>query len=226
MCGRFQLSVKGKHISERFNVEVFDEKYSPSYNCAPSTNLAVITNTEPEKLSYFKWGLIPFWAKDPKIGNKLINARSESLSEKASFKTAFAKRRCLIPANGFYEWKRDGKEKTPYRIFIKSEDIFAMAGIWEIWKDAEGKAIKTFSIITTLPNSLMKNIHNRMPVILNKNDEKAWLFENDTSFLKKLLKPADPEIMRAYQISSKVNSPANNSPELIKEISDGQNSLF
>lgn len=226
MCGRFQLSVKGKHISERFNIEVFDDKYSPSYNCAPSQNLAVITNTKPEKLNYFKWGLIPFWSKDPKIGNKLINARSESLTEKASFKTAFAKRRCLIPANGFYEWKRDGKEKIPYRIFIRSEDIFAMAGIWEIWKDAKGKQVNTFSIITTTPNSLMKTIHNRMPVILNKNDEKAWLFENDPSFLKTLLKPYDPDIMGAYQISSMVNSPANNSPELIEEVKDGQNKLF
>jgi putative SOS response-associated peptidase YedK len=226
MCGRFQLSVKGKHISERFNVEVFDEKYSPSYNCAPSQQLAVITNAEPEKLSYFKWGLIPFWSKDPKIGNKLINARSESISEKASFKTAFAKRRCLIPANGFYEWKKDGKEKTPYRIFLKNEEIFAMAGIWEIWKDAEGKALNTFSIITTTPNSLMKNIHNRMPVILNKNDEKAWLFESDPSYLQTLLKPYDQNIMNAYQISSKVNSPVNNSFEIIKEVDDGQNKLF
>lgn len=226
MCGRFQLSVKGKHISERFNVEVFDEKYSPSYNCAPSQNLAVITNEEPEKLNYFKWGLIPFWSKDPKIGSKLINARAESISEKASFKTAFAKRRCLIPANGFYEWKRDGKDKTPYRIFLRSEDIFAMAGIWEAWKDAEDKTLNTFSIITTAPNSLMKTIHNRMPVILNKNDEKAWLFENDPSFLKTLLQPAESDIMNAYQISSKVNSPANNSPELIEEIEAGQKKLF
>lgn len=226
MCGRFQLSVKGKHISERFNVEVFDEKYSPSYNCAPSQKLAVITNAEPEKLSYFKWGLIPFWSKDPKIGNKLINARSESISEKSSFKTAFTRRRCLIPANGFYEWKKDGKEKTPYRIFLKSENIFAMAGIWETWKDSEDRELNTFSIITTKPNSLMKNIHNRMPVILDINDEKAWLFENDPSFLQTLLKPYDPNFMSAYQISSKVNSPANNSSELIEEIENGQNKLF
>ncbi|PLX09216.1 MAG: hypothetical protein C0598_11925 [Marinilabiliales bacterium] len=226
MCGRFQLSVKGKHISERFNVEVFDEKYSPSYNCAPSQNLPVITNTEPEQLNYFKWGLIPFWSKDPKIGNKLINARAESISEKASFKNAFAKRRCLIPANGFYEWKREGKNKTPYRIFVKTEDIFAMAGIWEIWKDAENKPIKTFSIITTSPNSLMKDIHNRMPVILNKNDEKAWLFEDEPAFLKKLMQPYNPEEMQAYKISSEINSPANNKPDLIKEFKGGQSELF
>ena len=135
MCGRFQLSVKGKHISERFNVEVFDEMYSPSYNCAPSQKLPIITNAEPEKLNFFKWGLVPFWSKDPKIGFKLINARAENLLEKPAFKTAFKQRRCLVPANGFYEWKKAGKQKIPFRIFLKSEEIFAIAGIWETWKN-------------------------------------------------------------------------------------------
>jgi putative SOS response-associated peptidase YedK len=217
MCGRFQLSVKGKHISERFNVEVFHEKYSPSYNCAPSQNLAVITNREPERLSFFKWGLVPFWAKDPKTGFKLINARAESLSDKASFKTAFSKRRCLIPANGFYEWKKTGKQKTPYRIFLKTEEIFAMAGIWETWKDAGNNDLNTFSIITTPPNALMKNIHHRMPAILSKNDERAWLFENDTDYLKTLLTPFDTDKMKAYTVSNKVNSPANNNAAIIEE---------
>lgn len=226
MCGRFQLSVKGKHISERFNVEVFDEKYSPSYNCAPSQNLAVISNKKPNELSFFKWGLIPFWAKDPKIGNKLINARAESLSEKASFKSAFSKRRCLIPANGFYEWKRDGKRKTPYRIFVKSEELFAMAGLWEKWKDAEDKPINSFTIITTEPNSLMKNIHNRMPVILNKTDEQAWLHETNADYLKTLLNKYSAEDMAAYTISDKVNSPANNSPDLIEEFNSQPPTLF
>lgn len=226
MCGRFQLSVKGKHISERFNVEVFDEKYSPSYNCAPSQNLAVISNKKPNELSFFKWGLIPFWAKDPKIGNKLINARAESLSEKASFKSAFSKRRCLIPANGFYEWKRDGKRKTPYRIFVKSEELFAMAGLWEKWKDAEDKPINSFTIITTEPNSLMKNIHNRMPVILNKTDEQAWLHETNADYLKTLLNKYSAEDMAAYTISDKVNSPANNSPDLIEEFNSEPPTLF
>jgi len=217
MCGRFQLSVKGKHISERFNVEVFDEKYSPSYNCAPSQKLPVITNQEPEKLNYLKWGLVPFWSKDPKIGFKLINARSESILEKPAFKTAFSQRRCLIPANGFYEWKKQGKQKIPYRIFLKTEEIFAIAGIWETWKDAEGLPLQTFSIITTSPNSLMMGIHNRMPVILNKFDEQAWLYEKDVTYLKKLLQPFDSSKMEAYTISEKVNLPLNNGPELIEK---------
>ncbi|HJN05505.1 MAG TPA: SOS response-associated peptidase, partial [Bacteroidales bacterium] len=127
MCGRFQLSVKGKQISERFNVEVFDELYKPNYNCAPSQKLPVITNDQPHSLSYFRWGLIPFWAKDPKLGYRNINTRSETISSKPSFKNAFKKRRCLIPANGFYEWRKD-ENKTPFRIFFKNEKLFALAG--------------------------------------------------------------------------------------------------
>jgi len=225
MCGRFQLSVKGKQISERFNVEVFDELYSPSYNCAPSQKLPVITNAEPEKLNYFKWGLVPFWSKDPKIGFKLINARAESILEKPAFKTAFSQRRCLIPANGFFEWKKHGKQKIPFRIFLKSEEIFAIAGIWETWNDAENKPLDTFSILTTSSNLLMKGIHNRMPVILNKNDEQAWLFEKDEIYLKKLLQPFDELKMDAYQISDKVNSPHNNGVEIIDKFVRSQSSL-
>lgn len=215
MCGRFQLSVKGKHISERFNIEVFDEFYKPNFNCAPSQKLPVITNTEPAKLSYFKWGLIPFWAKDPKIGYKLINTRAETILEKPSFKNAFKKRRCLIPANGFYEWKKDAN-KTPYRIFLKQEKLFTMAGIWETWKDAEDKEVFSFSIITTTPNRLMDNIHNRMPVILKEEDENKWLNEKDEKALQKLLDPFDPDKMDAYTISKSVNSPANNFVEIIE----------
>ncbi len=225
MCGRFQLSVKGKQISERFNVEVFDEMYSPSYNCAPSQKLPVITNNDPEKLNYFKWGLVPFWSSDPKIGFKLINARAENILEKPSFKTAFSHRRCLIPANGFFEWKKQGKQKIPYRIFLKTEEIFAIAGIWEAWKDTEGTVLNSFSIITTSPNKLMQDIHSRMPVILNQHDEQAWLFEKDETYLKNLLQPFDASKMDAYQVSSKLNSPANNSSEIIERVENVQGRL-
>jgi len=225
MCGRFQLSVKGKQISERFNIEVFDELYSPSFNCAPSQLLPIITNKEPEKLNYFKWGLVPFWSKDPKIGFKLINARSESILEKPAFKTAFSQRRCLIPANGFFEWKKEGEQKIPHRIFLKTEEIFAIAGIWETWKDAEGKLLNTFSIITTSPNKLMLDIHNRMPVILNKHDEQAWLFEKDETYLKSLLQPFDASKMDAYQISDKINLPQNNGIEIIEKYITPQGNL-
>lgn len=226
MCGRFQLSVKGRHISERFNVEVFDEFYKPNYNCAPSQKLPVITNQEPDKLSFFKWGLIPFWSKDPKIGYKLINTRSESITEKPSFKNAFKKRRCLIPANGFYEWRKD-ENKTPFRIFLKSEEIFSMAGIWETWKDGKGRPVHTFSIITTSPNSLMKKIHNRMPVILSPDSEKIWLHSKDESELQNLLRPFDENEMATYPVSKKVNSPANNDNSIILPVEEQeQGSLF
>lgn len=226
MCGRFQLSVKGKQISERFNVEVFDEFYKPNYNCAPSQKLPIITNTEPSKLSYFKWGLIPFWAKDPKIGNKLINTRAETIMEKPSFKNAFKKRRCLIPANGFYEWKKD-TNKTPYRIFLKNNDLFAMAGIWETWKDAEDRPVFSFSIITTGPNQLISDIHNRMPVILPKKHEHDWLHEEDGVLLKKFLIPFESEKMDAYAISKIVNSTSMNSGKIIEPVVvDEQDTLF
>ena len=220
MCGRFQLSVKGKQISERFNVEVFDEMYKPCYNCAPSQNLAVITNAERSRLNFFRWGLIPFWAKDPKIGFGLINARAESLAEKPAFRNAFQKRRCLIPANGFYEWKKD-TDKTPYRIFLKDDELFAMAGIWETWKDAGGRPVHSFSIITTKANPLVEKIHDRMPVILRPQDEEAWLKKENVNALKKLLVPFEAGTMEAYPVSRKVNSPKNDGPEII--LPEGKN---
>ncbi len=226
MCGRFQLSVKGKQISERFNVEVFDEFYKPNYNCAPSQKLPVITNTEQNKLSYYKWGLVPFWAKDPKIGYKLINARAETILEKPSFNNALKNRRCLVPANGFYEWKKD-KNKTPYRIFLKTENIFSMAGIWETWNDAENRPMHTFSIITTEANELIESIHNRMPVILSPEDENNWLNNEDVQSLQKLLIPFDSLKMTTYTVSNKVNSPKNKTEEIILPVEySNENTLF
>lgn len=226
MCGRFQLSVKGKQISERFNVEVFDEMYKPTYNAAPSQKLAVIINTEPGKLNFFKWGLIPFWAKDPRIGNKLINTRAETITEKPAFKNALIKRRCLVPANGFYEWRKS--DKTPFRIFLKTDELFAMAGIWETWKDAEGRPINSFSIITTTPNAIMEKLHNRMPVILSPENEADWLHETNIDKLKNLLVPFNSKNMDAYPVSTKVNSPANNSEEIVQKVDEtgGQQSIF
>jgi putative SOS response-associated peptidase YedK len=225
MCGRFQLSVKGKQISERFNVEVFDELYKPSYNCSPSQKLPIITNEHPEKLSFYNWGLIPFWAKDPKIGMRNINTRVETIGEKPSFKNAFKKRRCIIPANGFYEWKKDAN-KTPFRFYLKNEELFAFAGIWEKWKDAENKEYNTFSIITTSANKVVSGIHNRMPVILNPEFELTWLTEKNEQNLLNMLAPFNPNKMDTYIISKEVNSPLNNSPEIIIKADDGQTTLF
>lgn len=213
MCGRFSFAFTDKIIEERFDVDIEKDDFIPRYNCAPSQNLAVITNENPRKLSYYKWGFVPFWAKDISKGIKMINAKAETIFEKPAFHNAIKSRRCLIPADSFYEWKHD-KEKTPYRILMKDESPFAIAGIWEIWNDAEGKPFFTFSIITTEANDFMKDIHHRMPVILCAANEKKWLASKNTDEINSLMKPFQSEQMKAYPISKLVNSPVNNSAEI------------
>jgi putative SOS response-associated peptidase YedK len=219
MCGRFSFSPLVKIIEDRFDVKVDSTRYKPRYNSAPSQELTVISNQNPGELSFYRWGLIPFWAKDKSIGNKMINAKAETIAEKPSFKNSLKLKRCLVLSDGFYEWKKiSQKEKIPYRIILKDEPLFAMAGIWDSWKDAEGNSINSFAIITTTPNKLMENIHSRMPAILEKEDEKLWLTEDDPAFLLSLLKPYPDEAMTAFPVSKLVNSPANDSPELIKPV--------
>jgi len=213
MCGRFSFALSDKIIEELFDVDIEQDDLIPRYNCAPSQMLAVITNENQKKLSFLKWGLIPFWAKDMSIGSKMINAKAETILEKPSYKKPFKSRRCLVPADSFYEWKQD-KEKNPYRILMKDERPFAMAGIWDKWRDAEGNEINSFSIITTEANDLMKGIHHRMPVILPFSEEKNWLNSDDVSFLCSLLNPYNAQEMQAYAISKLVNNPRNDNQEL------------
>lgn len=213
MCGRYSFAVEDELIWERFGVSVRSAIYKARYNCAPSQELAVITNQDPAELQFFRWGLIPFWAKDPLIGNKLINSKAETIAEKPSFRHAFRKRRCLVPADGFYEWKKNGT-KVPYRIILGGGSPFAMAGIWESWTSPGGATIHSFSIITTEPNELMAPIHNRMPVILMPDDEKRWLYEDNETHLQELLKPYPSKLMKVFPVSSLVNSPHNDSPEV------------
>jgi len=219
MCGRYSFAVEDALIRERFGVSVRSAIYKARYNCAPSQTLAVITNRDPGNLQMFRWGLIPFWAKDPAIGNRLINARAETLPEKPSFRSAFSRQRCLIPADGFYEWKA-GAVKTPYRITLKEGEPFAMAGLWDRWMDPEGKEIHSFTIITTGPNSLMSMIHNRMPVILHREDEQLWLAESPVTLLADLLKSYPASGMRAYPVSPLVNSPRNDTPEILVPVGE------
>ena len=224
MCGRFTLTATVDQLIDRFDVEFFlqEEEYVPNFNVAPSQSvLAVINNGSQNKMGFLRWGLIPPWAKDMSIGYKMINARAETLSEKPSFRNAYKKKRCLIVADSFYEWKRsDSKNKTPMRIKLKSNELFAMAGLWEKWQSPEGKTFYSCSVITTLPNELVQNIHDRMPVILKPEDEKYWLDPSitDTSKLHHLLKPLEQDLMEAYEVSPLVNSPKNNSIELIQRI--------
>ncbi|MEH7072724.1 SOS response-associated peptidase [Neobacillus drentensis] len=224
MCGRFTLTATFEEIIDRFDIQAFidQENYQPSYNIAPSQAvLAVINDGSSNRMGFLKWGLVPPWAKDPAIGHKLINARAETLTEKPSFRTPFKKKRCLVIADSFYEWKRhEDKSKKPMRIKLKSDDMFAMAGIWEAWKSPVGKTLYTCSVITTEPNALMKDIHDRMPVILKPDDEKIWLNPSvsDPHELNKLLVPFDETLMETYEVSSLVNSPKNNSIGLIQKI--------
>lgn len=222
MCGRFIISKKIEDITERFHVDVDAEQYKIIYNAAPSQNLPVITNANPNQISFFKWGLIPFWSKDPSVGNKMINARAEGILEKASFKNPMKSKRCLVVSDGFYEWKKIGKSKQPYRICLKDENLFAYAGLWDVWKDASGKSISTFTIITTEANVLMQDLHHRMPVILDKERERIWLnTEVEPTELLQILKPFPSEKMKLHKVSTLVNSPVNNVPEVMEQFQEG-----
>ena len=223
MCGRYSLFADFRIIEERFGEATFDEEdYEESYNIAPSQMvLSVINDGKKNRLGYLKWGLVPPWAKDSKIGFKMINARAETVHEKPSFREAFKKRRCLIVADSFYEWKRTEERKIPMRIKMKNDELFAMAGLWESWKDDKGDLVHTCTILTTEPNDLMSSIHDRMPVILKQEDEQKWLNPSlkHMDELRPLLIPLDDGLLEAYEVSDKVNSPKNNVPELIEKVS-------
>lgn len=219
MCGRFSIIKKAEDIQSRFSIKAGLEDHQPVYNAAPGMRLGVITNKNPERLEMYKWGLVPYWAKDVSIGYKMINARSETLAEKPSFRNFLKSKRCLVPADGFYEWKKDGKAKQPFRIFLRDESLFAFAGLWDSWNDPEGNTLHSFTIITTSANALMTPIHDRMPVILFPENEKLWLDSSASQDqLLSLLKPYPAELMDCYKISSLVNSPVNNSPEVLDRI--------
>jgi putative SOS response-associated peptidase YedK len=202
-------------ILERFGLRVRTAIYKARYNCAPTQNLAVIANEAPDELRFYRWGLIPSWAKEASIGSKLINARAETLAEKPSFRQAFRSRRCLVPATGFYEWKRDAG-KTPYHVRMKNGDPFCFAGLWEQWKDPAGEEVRSFTIITTTPNSLMAPIHDRMPVILSRQDEARWLSPLPGPSLEEMLRPFQAQMMEAYPVTKRVNSPANDIPQILE----------
>lgn len=211
-----------KKLAERFGFEPLSTEFHPRYNIAPGQEVPVVRRSSPKILEFMHWGLIPSWAKDKKIGYKMINARAESLLEKPSFKRPFQRRRCLVPTDGFYEWKKnEGKEgKIPYRITMKNRELFAFAGLWDIWRDPEGSELHSFTIITTEANELLKPIHNRMPVILRPEAEEAWLdIEGmEIASLQKLLKPYASKELLAYPVGKLVNSPRNDSPQCIQEV--------
>ena len=218
MCGRFTLTADAKKLAESFVDFTPPRENPPRYNIAPSQPVAVVANTGDNKIDFFVWGLIPSWAKDPKIGNKLINARSETLAEKPSFRTAYRRRRCLILTDGFYEWRKNpDKTKTPMYIQLESQEPFAFAGLWEQWYSPHGDEVLSCTIITTQPNEFMSQIHNRMPVILPPEAYARWLdpAEQKPDTLQPLLKSYPAEEMAAYPVSTQVNNPRNDVPDCI-----------
>lgn len=221
MCGRYTITVTMDELMLRyFTNETTIVHYAPKYNAAPMQYIpAVIHNGKHNKLGELRWGLVPSWAKDDKSGSKMINARAESLLEKASFKNLVSSRRCVIPADGFYDWKPQKGGKQPLRITLRDGKLFSMAGLYDIWMDQSGNKLSTCTIITTESNSLMAEIHDRMPVILTPEAETAWLdrHNHDIPSLMKLLRPYDSEQMRAYPVSPAVGNVRNDYKELIKE---------
>ncbi|MEK5464084.1 SOS response-associated peptidase [Paenibacillus sp. FSL R7-0210] len=222
MCGRFTITITLEEILSHYLID--DSKTAtlqPNYNVAPMHNIpAVIATNDGKRLEELRWGLVPFWAKDDKVGSKMINARAETVAQKPAFKRLLKSKRCIIPADGFYEWKKDGSTKQPYRILMSDGNIFSFAGLYDTWEDPEGKKISTCTIITTTPNSLMADIHDRMPVILRSEDKADWLERDndDVESLLKLLRPYDASKMRAYKVPSAGGNVRNNSVELLENI--------
>jgi putative SOS response-associated peptidase YedK len=232
MCGRYRLSRRKQILAEHFEADPVDDDWEPRYNIAPTQVVPVVRQTanSGRELSLLRWGLIPPWATDPSIGFKTINARSETITTTASFRDPFRTQRCLIPADGFYEWKRTGKSKQPFCFAVGDGEIFAFAGLWDRWIDPKGQEIKTCTIITTTPNSNLAGIHDRMPVVLPSGayDSRLNPTMRDTSAALKLLVPY-AGAMRRYPVSTRVNQVENDDAECAKAVeleSPSQRSLF
>jgi putative SOS response-associated peptidase YedK len=232
MCGRITSTFEFGDLRVRWNLNGDFPMYSRRYNIAPEQISSSTENKVPVILRHggenacrlMHWGLIPNWAKDPSVGNRMINARAESLREKPAFKQLVETRRCIVPADGFYEWRKEGKRKVPMWFHLRSSEPFAFAGLWDTWRKPNGNKLDTFTIITTEPNELMRPIHNRMPVILRREDEEQWLDVSRTSFAKSrsLLKPYPDELMYAHDVSQLVNSAKYDGPECIEPVLDDQ----
>jgi putative SOS response-associated peptidase YedK len=221
MCGRYTLAVQLDLIADRFASAAEFTKLAPRFNIAPGQLAPVVVNTDNQRqLRMMKWGLVPSWAKEESIGYKMINARAETLGEKPSFKQALEQRRCIVPADGFYEWRKepDGKSKTPMRIELKDRSLFGFAGLWERWRKPDGDELLTYTIVTTTPNALLETVHNRMPVILTKEAERLWLGTDvkDMLSITALLKPFPADQMEMFPVSREVNNPRTDSPICIE----------
>ncbi len=226
MCGRFALHRSPEQLAAHFGLDEAPP-LADRYNIAPTQPVAIVRlaqNSMDREWALVHWGLIPSWAKDLSLGARMINARAETVAEKPSFRAALKRRRCLVPADGFYEWKPEGRSKQPFYIRMKNEEPFAFAGLWEIWTSPDGGELQSCTVITTEPNELMTNIHDRMPVILAADDYAEWLGNGkdadarEVGKLRHLLRPFDAKLMEAYPVSTQVNSPQNEGAACIKPV--------
>ena len=241
MCGRFTLALSPEELAQLMALDAaldLELGLRPRYNIAPGQDIVAAVQDAPgaeRTARAFKWGLVPNWARDPAVGNRMINARSETASEKPSFREAFQRRRCLIPAEAFFEWQRRGAKKQPWLFRVKDEPGFCMAGLWETWRPPEGDPLHTCTILTTAANDLLRPVHDRMPVILRRDDYERWLTAQPdaTAGLRDLLMPFPADAMEAWPVDTLVNSPRNDGPECVlpmkeppEKDSGGQASLF
>ena len=230
MCGRFTLTLEAEDVNQELDLGPMPADWVAHYNVAPSQPVAVVAEANERKVEWMRWGLIPSWAKDASIGGRLINARSETLTEKPSFRSAFAKRRCLILANGFYEWQKlEGPKPTriPYYFQLTGGRAFAFAGLWETWKSPEGQDLRSCTIITCAANAIVAHIHDRMPVILDRESCWKWLEDRRIPDLQPLLAPYPAEKMITFPVSRLVNDPAHDSKDLVAPVKlPGQASLL
>ena len=236
MCGRSSLTKTEKELEKRFNSTFYSddlERYNPipNYNVTPTTRMPVITNLQPDKFQLFRWGLVPFWTKDIKKIGATINAKIETLEEKPMFKNLVKGQRCIVPMDGFYEWKKlDAKETQPYYISLKDQNVFSVAGLWDSWKSPEGELLFSYTIITMAANEFMSNLHDRMPALLTPNMEKLWLEDNvSTTQLLDILHPYDSDQMKAHKVSRKIGNVRERGKELMEEVeteNDEEPNLF
>jgi putative SOS response-associated peptidase YedK len=233
MCGRYRLSRRKQIIEELFDCDPWEDDWNPRYNIAPTQSVPVIRQ-HPKKpvrhLALMRWGLIPNWAKDSSIAQNTINAKSETAAVKPAFRDPLKLRRCLIPADGFYEWKKTGTSKQPYCFEVNDGELFAFAGLWDGWKDSNGQWVKSRSILTTTPNAVTSAVHDRMPVILDRGDYDLWLDPamQNIETISELLRPFDARLMRCYPVSTRINYVANDDEECSRagEIAESQDRLF
>lgn len=221
MCGRYSLSQSGETIASAFDLADIPT-VSPHYNIAPTQPVPVIRAVEgaEREFTYLNWGLIPSWSKDPGIGARLINARAETVAEKPSFRAAFKRRRCLLVADGFYEWHRSPDGKQPYYFHLDDHQPFGLAGLWECWENGAGDVIESCTILTTEANEVLCPVHDRMPVILDRQDYDLWLDPEmqQADRVQILLRPYSPEAMHSYPVSSRVNNPRNDTAECVQPV--------